>query len=53
MFAQLVLVAVVREDERLSVRVAPEHHVGVQQSAQLAEERRGAVAKLFWWDVDH
>ncbi len=53
MLAQLVLVAVVRENERLSVSVAAEHHVGMQQSAQLAEERRRAVTKLVRWDVDH
>ncbi|TNN55514.1 hypothetical protein EYF80_034256 [Liparis tanakae] len=52
-FDQVLLVAVVREDHRLSFGVAAEHHVGVEDAADLPEEGRRAVLQLLGGDVDH
>lgn len=50
---QVLFVAVVREDHGLPFGVAAEHHVGVQDAAELSEEGRRAVLELLRWDVDH
>lgn len=43
----------VGEDHRLSFGIAAEHHVGVEDAAELSEEGRRAVLELLRWDVDH
>lgn len=53
MFNQVLFVAIVREDHRLPFGIAAEHHVGVEDAAELSEEGRRAVLKLLRRDVDH
>lgn len=50
---QVLFVAVVREDHGLPFSVTAEHHVGVEDAAELSEEGRRTVFELLWWDVDH
>lgn len=53
MFNEVLFVAIVREDHRFSFGVAAEHHVGVENAAEVSEERRRMIFKLFWRNVDH
>lgn len=53
MFNEVLFVAIVREDHRFSFGVAAEHHVGVENAADLSEEGRRSIFKLFGGNVDH
>ena len=50
---QLVLVPVVRIHHHLALGVPPEHHVGPEHAAQLAQEGRGVAEEQLGRDVDH
>jgi len=52
-FDEVLLVAIVREDHRFSFGVAAKHHVGVENAADLPEEGRRAIFKLFGGNMDH
>lgn len=53
MLSQLLLVAIIRVDHFLSLAVAPENNVGVEDSAELPQKSKGVVSELVGQNVDH